>query len=57
MEESKKIYADDEVFSQIKDKSREAYLKFLQDFTTSTAILSLRTDTLKRRPLLPILNI
>ena len=32
MDERKKIYADDEVFAQIKDKSRMAYVKSWQDF-------------------------
>ena len=31
MDERKKIYADDEVFAQIKDKSRMAYVKSWQD--------------------------
>ena len=32
MDERKKIYADDEVFAQIKDKSRKAYVKSWKDF-------------------------
>ena len=32
MDERKKIYADDEVFAQIKDKSRMAYVKSWKDF-------------------------
>ena len=32
MDERKKIYADDEVFAKIKDKSRMAYVKSWQDF-------------------------
>ena len=32
MDERKKIYADDEVFAQIKDKSRKAFVKSWKDF-------------------------
>ena len=32
MEESKKIYTDEEVFAQIKDKSRKAYIKSWHEF-------------------------
>ena len=32
MDERKKIYADDEVLAQIKDKSRKAYVKSREDF-------------------------
>jgi hypothetical protein len=32
MDERKKIYADDEVLAQIKDKSRMAYVKSWKDF-------------------------
>ena len=32
MEESKKIYMDKEVFAQIKDKSRKAYIKSWHEF-------------------------
>ena len=32
MNERKKIYADDEVFVQIKEKSRKAYVKSWTDF-------------------------
>ena len=32
MDERKKIYTDDEVFAQIKDKSRKAFVKSWKDF-------------------------
>lgn len=32
MDERKKIYTDEEVFDQIKDKSRKAYIKSWQEF-------------------------
>jgi hypothetical protein len=51
MEDSKKIYAVDEVSAQIKDKTRRPYLSPGRILKTSTLILNLRTDSLKRRPL------
>ena len=53
MDESKKIYANDEVFAQIKDKRRKAYFKSWKDFKN----FNIDFEFLKRRPLLIILNI
>ena len=57
MDERKKIYADDEVFAQIKDKSRMAYVKSWQDFENFNIDFEFEDGHLKRRPFLPILNI
>ena len=57
MDERKKIYADDEVFAQIKDKSRMAYVKSWQDFENLNIDFEFEDGHLKRRPFLPILSI